>query len=330
MYFLCDILSQFEINTDCQNYTFDPRNAETFHIDFYQNKITGRPKKKYGIVFLYYPGNKGYLLSPLLNSIFLKKHPFYRECVDMIIVTTSDVDSESNELIRTCMDFHYIIDTEIEHDLIQHQKKLYEDGCTDVQRWNRVFNKLYIFHPEFIGYEKLLLLDCDVFIHNPEMYKTMIECTHTPAGYYENISPIKNLRCDGKKLQFNIPKNHNPTNFRHNDLIPAYMTHKDNDDYCCINAGVLLIHPNMSDYRIILSHVTDVQRLYRDLPVFFDHLVYLPEQEYLTNLFAGRWHTLSSIFDSILNTNVHYCIKYWLNKANFNVLISYINDMKTK
>lgn len=260
------------------------KKGKKYSIDFLNPKVVSQnQKKKYAIFFLYYPLNTDYLYGCLFNAYFCHIKNISKD-IDLIFLSILELPPETKKIISYLFDYHYEIQYNLDMEFYCDIKNLNQNHL--FRRWIYVANKLYIFHPEFLAYEKNMILDADVFIIDFEKYHQLFIESKCPCGHYEHTYVFKKY-----------------------ELIPNNFTDKGKNKFDYINTGLCIFQTNENDYLTIKSHLDkDIMR--RDLPNLFTSIIKYPEQDYLTNLFSGKWHYLPIEFWSIANTKNHLC-KIW-------------------
>ena len=258
-------------------------------------------KKIYAIGLLVYPGK----VEPKWNYLFgacmiyhqLIKNEWFKKNCDIIILTPEISDQLILSLIKKIFDIHVIYHTSLNTKF----------PFATNPRWYGVFNKLYYWNKDIFNYNRVLILDTDLFILKPEEYiKTFLSVDGPVAGCYENGFIHNNKDLDLTSI---------------NTIIPAKYTYykwTDNKSYYnMVNAGVISLEPNIRLFNIMLK---DLQEGWDKLGSKYPSLknkknnFLFPEQEYLTGLFSGQWRSLPASYLSCTSTEIHYSphgTKYW-------------------
>lgn len=267
--------------------------------------------KRYAVVWLFYPNpietndklKNGYIFGSILNVQTLKLDDFFKNNVEFVVITPQDIDDKINLWISDNFDKHILYEESIHMNFITQSKKIWSTENPEHLRWEYVLNKLYVLHPDLFGdYEKVLFLDSDIMIKSPHEYAKLFNYS-TPAGVYENSCRVLNQ----KKNQLVHRK------FKDDELIHSKFCTAGTLYYHCINAGLLLLKANEKDYERIK---TDNQHFTIKYPQFAKHNLYFPEQEYLTNFYAGKWHSINHNFLTTVDTPNHHAKKFW-NEFDF-------------
>lgn len=259
------------------------------------------PKKKYAIGMLAYPGPSepkwNYLFGACMISFRMKSEIWFRDNCDIIVLTPTINDYSILSLIKNCFDVH-----------ATYTKPLNTKFSFKTNpRWYGVFNKLYFWNKKIFDYDKVLILDTDLFILEPVDYIAAIRDTLGPvAGCYENGYLIKNNDVNIDCLNVVIPNKY--THYKWSDGKSYYNM---------VNAGVISLEPN---HKVFLTMIRDLESGWdklKDKYVALKHKknnFLFPEQEYLTGFFSGFWRSLPKKFISCETTSCHYNnhgAKYW-------------------
>ncbi|ARF08764.1 hypothetical protein Catovirus_1_814 [Catovirus CTV1] len=258
-------------------------------------------KKKYAIGMLVYPGLNeskwNYLFGACMVSYRLKKNDWFKQNCDIIILTPVVENTTVLSLIKKNFDVHAVYSTSLNT----------EYPFKTNPRWYGVFNKLYFWNKNCFSYDRLLILDTDMFILKPDDYIEIINSAQGPvAGCYENGFIVNNTDLDLSEINTIIP-----------DKYTSYVWNNNKSYYNMVNAGVLSIQPNFKLFQIMLR---DLEDGWKKLPNKYPALknkknnFLFPEQEYLTGFFSGKWRSLPSKFLSCATSSCHYNnhgAKYW-------------------
>ena len=259
------------------------------------------PKKKYAIGMLVYPGPSdpkwNYLFGACMISSVMKTEKWYSHYCDIIILTPEIVDQDIVTIIKKCFDVH-----------ATYKKPLNTEFSFKTNpRWYGVFNKLYFWNKKIFNYEKILILDTDLFILKPSEYISVIRDTLGPvAGCYENGYLVKNKDVDVDCFNTLIP-----------DKYTCYKWSDNKSYYNMVNAGVLSLEPNYKVFEVMIRDLEGgwdkLKDKYKSLRNKKNNFLF-PEQEYLTGLFSGFWRSIPRKFISCETTICHYNnhgAKYW-------------------
>lgn len=261
-------------------------------------------KKKYAIGMLVYPGRSdpkwNYLFGACMISHQLKKNKWFQENCDIIVLTPVIYDKHITTLINNIFDFH----------------ATYHDNLSLVNpfetnpRWYGVFNKLYFWNSDIFNYKRLLILDTDIFITDPQKYiKLFIDIKGSVAGCYENNFRNKNKDID---LSFGSTIHSKYT---------SYIWDNNKSYYNMVNAGVMSIIPDVRILNVMLYDIhmgwDYISQKYQSLKGKKD-TYFFPEQEYLTGFFSGQWISITMDYISCQTTCCHYNSgsKFWNNFPN--------------
>lgn len=258
-------------------------------------------KKKFAIGLLVYPGNNNpkwnYLFGACLISHQLKKNIWFRENCDIIILTPEIENDIVKSLIKKIFDVHVIYTLSLNTNF----------PFKTNPRWYGVFNKLYFWNKKIFNYERLLILDTDLFILKSDEYiDLLIKAKGPVAGCYEN-----NFRNSNKDLDLS------DINTIIHEKYTSYIWANNKTCYNMVNAGVLSIQPNDKLYPVMLN---DLEEGWNKLGFKYPSLkgkkddFFYPEQEYLTGFFSGQWRSIPFKYLSCQTTSCHYNNngpKYW-------------------
>lgn len=196
----------------------------------------------------------------------------------------------------------------------------------DKHAYNRVFTKLHLFDKKKFNYKKVILLDTDLF---PMCYFDSLFSIDTPAGWLEHrrgkertnsVSSWRFDRCD-----FVGNKN--------GGMIPKMLTDIELPQASDINASLYIVSP---DYEEFDNMIKDLQQT--NVDTWFkndsEHKGFwlgnkllrsyiLPEQNYLTKRFSGKWHSVDMSYSTwLIDTDKSFgftfagwVVKPWLNQS---------------
>jgi hypothetical protein len=265
-------------------------------------------------VWLFYPQSGAvsewtrydYLYGSIVNSFLLKDYARRQSCcpgVSFAVITPSGLQESICKLIGTHFDLHVTYDCAVEASFLEASEKTWSDF--ERQRWGGVMNKLYLLHPDIFGcYKKIVYLDSDMFILSPCKYFALFHEYDTPAGVYERANLLK----------FNRQKTHILVKeFTRNQVIPAKYCKAGTKFYHCVNASLLILTANESDYQSVTAQLSDPDTLHKEQPHLSSHVLHFPEQEFLTNFFAGRWRAVDGVLLGTTSTWCQASGRFWEN-----------------
>jgi alpha-N-acetylglucosamine transferase len=272
------------------------------------NHAKNKSQKKYAFVWLFYPNHintnkcNDYIYGCLINQKIISTQLIYMNLSDLFdtaIITPKFIDSHLNDMIEKVFDVHVTYENSIHMDFVSESEKYWSE---DEKRWNGVLNKLFIFHPDLFGcYDKIMFLDADTIIKKPHEFIKLFESTCTPAGVYEY-----SCRCPtNQKITHLVHQK-----FKDNQIIPKKFCVAGTKFYHSINASLLLVKANEKDYTKICQEINK-NTFYKNYPQFKNHILYFPEQEYLTNFYAGLWHSIPHKFLLTAESEMHLPGKFW-------------------
>ena len=285
-------------------------------------------KKDYAYVTLFFPGYNdknqltySYLIGTLLVAYMLKNCPqnydLYKQNkvgtkAKLVCMVTPDIPIHIINILKLYYDDVVTVPyigwkgCKISDDIKNDMTKFIE--IQDVSRGNiqpqhtysKVFTKLNLFNKKLLPYKKVILLDTDLF---PLGYFDSLFSINTPAGCIEH-----------RRLQINelgvTSWGYDRAQFaKHGQLIPKYLTDIENIYASDINASLLIVEPNANEFDSMIAELQTPLELW-----FGEHKVhkgfwlgnnyydfyFLPEQNYLTKRFSGKWKSVDLGFSSWL------------------------------
>lgn len=267
-------------------------------------------KKKYAVTWLFYPNENfpafqlnDYLYGCIVNQNIINNWNHKNENVEMdfVIITPVWVEGFVDDIIEKYFTIHIKYKKNINFDFLSETVQLWSED--EKKRWGGVMNKLYLLHPDLFGcYEKVMYIDSDLIIRNPSKYIDLLKKMNCPAGVYENSN----------MCLYNKPKTqmlHKA--FRDNQIIEPKFCLAGSVYYHCVNASLYLFRVNEREYERICSEMQSVETFYKNNPNLRTHKIYFPEQEYLTNFFAGKWHAIDARFLSTRSSEFQCAGKFW-------------------
>lgn len=329
-------------------------------------------KSNCAYVVLYFPSSLSYLLPTLLVGWMLKNYPqnYQRRqqgltgtAANTICLITPDVIEEERVLLRkffdTLVEAPYLTWDQTcppEHRILI--RDLSKGRIPPRHIYNRVTTKFWIFDPIKFPYEKVILLDSDLF---PLGYFDTLFSLDAPSGWLEH------QRRQLNNLGVSSWINDRGTRIRHGEAIPQDLTNLENLHASDINASLLVIQPDRKLFQNImkdlkknafsiasanslrqgepdsLSSSDDEPKDARIIPPIISKIgeaisswfenenetvegswagdkyypfYMLPEQNYLTQKFSGKWKSIDLGFCSWLLDPEH-CFGFTF--AGFNV-----------
>ena len=335
---------EYEINTD--NLT-SKRTSDNF-LDNYLNSFIfcntnfniKCPKKNYMIKngkkrFAYavgmFPapktGQASYLDGCILAALGLRRQGTN---ADIICFITPDISEEDKKNLEVVFDkviyVPYISPYEMsgKGDLktIKIDGSIFDncEGYTKMHPYVHVFFKLHIFNPTLFPYEKVCFIDSDLVPLNYYDSLFMLDC---PAGWVEYRKKVPYLesynwdRCDFLK---------------HGSKIPKLLTDIDTPAGSDVNAGLLLVEPNLKEYNEMIKELQSPLHTWMgkdkyhkgfyhfdfDTPLgnkFVKNSYCFPEQNYLTKRYSGKWTYIEFAFQSWA---LDPCNAFGIHMAAFN------------
>jgi hypothetical protein len=345
--------------------TLIPDNTST---QFTIKEIIDINKNDYAYITLLFPSyNKNgkkeynYLLGCILVAYLLKTQPqsydlhLQNKCgtkANIICMITPDVEEHIIKILELYYDQIIVVPYITWDNDINCSKILITDitkgNVKSEHPYSKVMTKLNIFNKKIFNYKKVVFIDSDLF---PMGYYDSLFSLNTPAGclehrrYQENEFGIDSWALD--RGQF----------FKHGHKISEMFTNLVNIYSSDINASLLVIEPDNLIYEEminelklpfeeIFSSLESTQTPYKGfwLGNKFYNFYYLPEQNYLTQKFSGKWHSIDMGFSSWLIDLEHcfgftfagFVVKPWLiqsEKHKYSInsysLFSEINNKST-
>ena len=282
----------------------------------------------YAYVTLFFPSydsqmkkHYNYLIGTLLVAYMLKSNPqnysLYQQNIvgtkaKVICMITADVEQYVIDILKMYYD-DVVIAPYITWNEITLPKDIMDNNdnyikINDVSKGNispqhaysKVYTKLNIFNSELFPFKKLILLDTDLF---PLGYFDTLFSIDTPAGCLEH-----------RRLQINElgvgSWGFDRSQFaKHGKKIPKNLTDIENMFASDINASLLIIEPNKQTFDEMIQQLqTPVDEwlgLNKEHKGFwlgnnFYDFYFLPEQNYLTKKFSGKWSSVDLGFSTWL------------------------------
>lgn len=267
-------------------------------------------KRRFAYVSLLFPdintGEITYQDGCILSALSIRKQGTN---ADIVCLVTPDIDTQTRNNLKIVFDIvqevDYITPNEnsfknsikISQDIFKPCNYLKGGKCS--HNYCDVFTKLHLWNKNLLPYEKVLFIDSDLF---PLKFYDSLFTLDTPAGWleYRKKSPLdlswKWDRCNevhhGKKISENL------TNL---------VSLKAAD----INAGLLLVSPNMNEYDSMINLLKQplanwfgMDKKFKGAWTFggegplFNLGYCYPEQNFLTQYYSGSWKYISWIFAS--------------------------------
>jgi len=326
----------------------DISNSEFFIEELYQIN-----PQNYAYVSLYFPANNhSYLLPTILVAYMLKKNRQSHFVpsgtrAKVICLVTPDVDVSVRTLLREFYDevieAPYITWDRDKKQAI-HISDVSDGHLKSNHVYSYVFTKLHIFNAELFPYQKVVFLDVDVL---PMGYFDSLFSLDTPAGWLEHrrAQRMENGVASWASDRGNM--------VRHGEAIPRNLTDLSNIYASDINASLLVVKPNNGEFNDMLGLLKSPtkfwlgwNRFYRGcwMGNYFCPYYLLPEQNFLTQYYSGRWHSVDlgftswslELFHSFGMTFAGFTVKPWkiqsagqLYTVNPYSVFSRINNQET-
>ena len=272
-------------------------------------------KNDYAYVTLLFPnydsnGNKSYeyLLGCLLLAYLLKTQPQNYDLLSqnkvgtkakIICMVTPDVENKIINILNIYFDDVIIVP------YISWNENCTGITITDISRGNidskhsysKVMTKLNIFNKKIFPYKKIIYIDSDLF---PVGYYDSLFSLDTPAGCLEHRRI--------QKPEFGIDSwGYDRGQFiKHGNKIPSYLTNLIDSIASDVNASLYVIEPDYNMFQEIINELKQpIDKFFNDNPHKgfwlgnkFYNFYYLPEQNYLTQKFSGKWHSIDMGFST--------------------------------
>lgn len=275
-------------------------------------------------ISLLFPNKKGdctYLDGALLTALGLRKQGTKYKIICMV---TPDINSEIKEILKIVYDEVVEVDyisplqkakIKIQGDIFHEDSYKNEDEYTDICN---VFTKLHIFNSELFPYEKVVFVDNDLI---PIKDFDSLFQLDTPAGWLEQIEELLYNDGDNYTRVWGIWEN-----IKHNSLIPKKYTDVYEKPGSSINAGLLVIKPDINVYNDMIKQLQTPVDLWIGDNFKFKGWIdykgnkikkYMGEQDYLTQYFSGEWKMINGeycawgFFHNINTKGVHMAGLKW-------------------
>jgi len=282
---------------------------------------------KYAFISLLFPNKKGdctYLDGALLTALGLRKQ---KTKYKIICMTTPDISQEIKEILKIVYDEVIVVDyisplkkakIKIQGDIFHEDSYKNENEYTDICN---VFTKLHIFNSELFPYDKVVFVDNDLI---PIKDFDLLFDLDTPAGWLEQIEELLNNNSDYYTRIWGIWKN-----IKHNEIIPKKLTEVHEKPGSSINAGLLVIKPDINIFNDMIKQLQTPVNLWIGNNFKFKGWInyrgikvnkYMGEQDYLTQYFSGDWKMIDGsycawgFFNNIDTMGVHMAgLKWYIN-----------------
>lgn len=258
-------------------------------------------RRRFAYVMVLFPDEKNrttYLDGALSVALGLKRQ---NTCADIVCLVTSDVKSEDVTLLKTLYDRVIEVPYVTSSKGIMKRARVGVVPSTDLYKdcwwyrqhedcshgWCHVFTKLYML--ALTEYEKIVHVDLDIApLFN---YDTLFSLP-TPAGILEmpRWSPLE-LNIFMKEWHEKLCKE----GIKLGSRIPKKYTDIDKETGADINAGLLVLKPDINELAKILKELEEgvenpiIQGVRRG--EWWNSYCF-PEQNYLTKRWSGTWHSI--------------------------------------
>lgn len=296
--------------------------------EFILEELKNINKNKYAYITLFFPGydskmNKhyNYLIGTLLVAYMLKNFPqnysLHRKGKNgtkakIICMITPDVEQHIIDILKMYYDDVVIVpyitwnENALPKEIVNNKNNyikindVSKGNINSMHVYSKVFTKLNIFNKELFPFEKVILLDTDLF----------------PLGHYDTLFSIDApAGClEHRRLQINElgigSWGFDRGQFaKHGKPIPKNLTDIENVFASDVNASLLIIEPNKNSFDEMIQQlqtpVNDWLGEYKEHKGFwlgnrFYDFYFLPEQNYLTKRFSGQWKSVDLGFSTWL------------------------------
>jgi hypothetical protein len=255
---------------------------------------------KYAYVTLLFPNKYGkctYLDGALLTGLGLRKHNVKYKLICMI---TKDISDDIIQILKIIYDDIVIVDyispiknlgIEIISEIFSKDDYINDNKYSEMAK---IFTKLHIFNSNLFPYDKILFIDNDLI----------------PL---KNFDKLFNINCPAAWLEEAIENEYDYIKFWnvskdiiHGKLIDMKFTKLDQIPGRSINAGLMLIKPDMSIYNDMIQLLQKPIKEWSKTHFKFNGIIDInkklinyykyPEQEFLTQYFHGKWHMIDGRF----------------------------------
>ncbi len=288
-------------------------------------------KKRFAYAFGLFPnpnsGKSTYLDGCILGALGLKRQ---KTNADVVCFVTPDVTNDDIEKLEVVFDkvirvpyiSPFVMPGEGDLKTIKMDEAIFKNckNYTKKHPYAHVFFKLHIFNPELFPYEKVCFVDSDLV---PLNYYDSLFMIDTPAGWVEYR----------KKFPYLESFNWDRCDFlEHSNDIPKIFTDVDTPGGADVNAGLLLITPNKTEYDSMIKELTSpldtwmgedkYHKGFYDFDFttakgnkFIKDSYCYPEQNYLTKRYSGKWKYIEFAFQS---WSLDPCNSFGIHMAAFN------------
>jgi mannosyltransferase OCH1-like enzyme len=277
----------------------------------------------FAYVTMLYPNKHGectYLDGAILTALGLRKQNIKYKIICMI---TKDIKQDVIDVLNLLYDEIVIVDyispikslngIDIISDIFSPKDYKNQEEYSEMAK---IFTKLHIFNSDIFSYDKLLFIDNDLIPINKYDELFNLEC---PAAWLEQILEEKLVN----NIQNNLLNNRYTRicdiwkEIQHGDKIPNIYTQIYKIPGRSINAGLMLIKPDINKFNEMIKILQTPKSKWKDVKFKFkgtinidrQHVKYyiLPEQEFLTQYFENDWYLIDS----------RYC--YWGNTFKYDI-----------
>lgn len=284
----------------------------------------------YVFISLLFPNKNGkctYLDGALLTALGIKRQNSKYKIICMV---TPDIDDDIKKILQIVYDEIITIDyisplekagIKIQGDLFHKDSYKNENEYTDMCN---VFTKLHIFNSKLFPYDKVIFIDNDLI---PLKDFDSLFKLDTPAGWLEQIEELIYNDGDNYTRVWGIWKN-----IKHNQLIPKKLTDVYKKPASSINAGLLVIKPDINVFNDMIKQLQSPIKEWLNYDKnetkfkgWIDYKgkrvnCYMTEQDYLTQYFSGEWKMIDGNYCAWFNSpdldikGIHMAgLKYFVN-----------------
>jgi len=258
--------------------------------------ITSKEGKDYAYVTLLFPNPNNiqespYMVGNIMVALGLRR---LKTKADLVCLVTPDVDKQTIKALKLVYDHVHTVPYLRPHKTVI---KTFRESYLNM------FTKLHIFDSKLLPYKKVCFVDSDIL---PLRNYDAVFDVQAPAGI---IEPSRN-KGSGEDFGFG---HRCDVMFQHGHLIPKRYTDLWNSDAGDVNAGLLVVEPDHKEFMDMLAEISRPAKEWlkpgSQQGGYYDHssrrVKYhytWPEQQYLTNRYSGKWHSIGYEFGA-------WCIK---------------------
>lgn len=289
----------------CQYFFKEPSLIYSGHTSMTLKFLKTINPQEYAYAVFYFPSKSrnanAYLISTLLVGYLLRTRPNgiqnQTTRAKTLACVTKEVDNNAVDLLKLVYDEVRVVpniswgeDADIE---IQDISK---GNIEKTHAYAQVFTKLNAFN--FTEFKKVIILDADLY---PLACFDSLFSLNTPAGCLEHRRSLNN------GFGLHTWKSDRSLFAAHGEPVPPILTDLSNRAAADINASLLVISPSHSDFRDMIAQLKRPVHKWLNLDQthsgvwlgdYFYTFYPLPEQNFLTQHFSNKWHSVDFGFSS--------------------------------